>query len=156
MLSDAALEKIGVQLLMEPMEIEHFIATIRQGQNEIFIKSFLIYYESYKSESEKRYLEIIGKRMEEDGELGIKMLVELINKESSNNPEVGAFIKERMLKHDVSILSAYSKGKSHEQIREVLVANFPYQETIDELVEQGKLEQPEEVKKLIAKINEIP
>lgn len=142
MLTDIALEKMAEYFDLEAPQAEQFIADIRQQQNEIIIKSFLMYYEANKSPVELKYLEILQAKIETNPEEGIAEFNHLFSKEAESNPELIALARSQLARHAGGILAIYVINKPKEHIREIVESLIPEHDVIKQLLDAGVLSEP--------------
>lgn len=124
-LSDETLEIISNYFKLAGIEKAEFIERIRSLESEIIFKSFLIYFESNKSEMELQYLERIGEGLKRDPKTYLNKLQTLFVAELGNNPELIMSVEKRLVSFLIDFLKAFSKGKDRELVQELVYSIFP-------------------------------
>lgn len=123
-LSDDTLEKILSRFELDEQEKWSAIEALRASQVEIMFKSFLIYYETKKSEIELRYLDKIKEGLENDFPKYIVKFRDLFIAESENNLEMQSFVVERMTNYITDIIRASVEGKDRDYVENIVKSVF--------------------------------
>lgn len=124
LLSDEVIQHIAQYHKLSEDDTEIFVEEVRATQAEILIKSFLVYYETHKTEAELRYLELLADGLNNDFAKYLIKFRDLFNAEATNNPDLVAFIAKRMATHIANLIYAFLEGKDRDTIEETLMMLF--------------------------------
>jgi hypothetical protein len=132
-----ALEKIAENMNLSKADKEEFLDMIEDQAWKVVLRSFFLYYDQFKNEFERQYLQTILDKMSTD-EAYFKKLSRLIEAEVDQNPELTNMIIKRVGKFFLNILHSYNAvEEDEEKVKEVLRILFANADLYREALKNG-------------------